>query len=94
VTADYASFGCSDRTGIETAAALRAPVFMTHARARALWDIPRSRATTRYVDGLENPSEAFHNTATWQVRDGLTDEEITKVLGGNALRALAEIWPA
>ena len=31
----------SDRTGIETAAASRAPVFMTHAGARALWDIPR-----------------------------------------------------
>ena len=47
-----------------------------------------------YVDGLENPSEAFHNIAAWLVRDGLTDEEIIKVLGGNALRALAEIWPA
>ena len=31
----------SDRTGIETAAASRAPVLMTHAGARALWDIPR-----------------------------------------------------
>jgi hypothetical protein len=43
---------------------------------------------------LENPSEAFHNIAAWLVRDGLTDEEITKVLGGNAVRALAQIWPA
>jgi membrane dipeptidase len=168
----------SDRTGIETAAASRAPVFMTHAGARALWDIPRLKSddalravadsggvigisaaphttishqhTTHtiasvmdhfhycadlvgldhvafgpdtlygdhvglhrtfagllgqstagapdhpvvdYVDGLENPTEAFHNIAAWLVRDGLTDEEIVKVLGGNVLRALAHIWP-
>ena len=169
----------SDRTGIETAAASRAPVFMTHAGARALWDIPRLKGddvlravadsggvigmsaaphttissehrthtiasvmdhfhycadlvgldhvgfgpdtlygdhvglhrtfagllgkaasagpehpVVEYVDGLENPSEAFHNIAAWLVRDGLSDEEIMKVLGGNALRALADIWPA
>jgi membrane dipeptidase len=169
----------SDQTGIETAAASRAPVLMTHAGARALWDIPRLKGddvlravadsggvigmsaaphttissqhrthtiasvmdhfhycadlvgldhvgfgpdtlygdhvglhrtfagllghqasagpdhpVVEYVDGLENPSEAFHNIAAWLVRDGLSDEEIIKVLGGNALRALADIWPA
>lgn len=168
----------SDRTGIETAAASSAPVLMTHAGARALWDIPRLKGddvlravadsggvigisaaphttisakhrthtiasvmdhfhycvdlvgldhvgfgpdtlygdhvglhrtfagllghpasagprhpVVEYVDGLENPSESFHNIAAWLVRDGLSDEEITKVLGGNALRALADIWP-
>jgi membrane dipeptidase len=31
----------NDRTGIEACAASSAPVFMTHAGARALWDIPR-----------------------------------------------------
>jgi membrane dipeptidase len=169
----------SDRTGIEAAAASRAPVLMTHAGARALWDIPRLKGddvlravadsggvigmsaaphttisaehrthtiasvmdhfhycadlvgldhvgfgpdtlygdhvglhrtfagllghpasagpqhpVVDYVDGLENPSEAFHNIAAWLVRDGLSDEEIIKVLGGNVLRALADIWPA
>jgi membrane dipeptidase len=47
-----------------------------------------------YVDGLENPSESFHNIAAWLVRDGLSDDEIVKVLGGNVLRALAGIWPS
>jgi membrane dipeptidase len=169
----------SDRTGIETAATSHTPVFMTHAGARALWDIPRLKGddvlravadsggvigisaaphttissqhrthtiasvmdhfhycvdlvgldhvgfgpdtlygdhvglhrtfagllghpasagpehpVVEYVDGLENPSEAFHNIAAWLVRDGLSDEEIVKVLGGNVLRALADIWPA
>jgi membrane dipeptidase len=168
----------SDRTGIETAAASRAPVLMTHAGARALWDIPRLKGddvlravaetggvigisaaphttisashrthsiasvmdhfhycadlvgldhvgfgpdtlygdhvglhstfagllghpasagpehpVVEYVDGLENPSESFHNIAAWLVRDGLSDEEIVKVLGGNTLRALAATWP-
>lgn len=45
-----------------------------------------------YVDGLENPTENFHNIAAWLVREGFTDEEIVKVLGGNALRALERIW--
>jgi membrane dipeptidase len=168
----------SDRTGIDTCAASDAPVFITHAGARAVWDIPRlkgddvlravadtggvigmsaaphttvSHAHPRhsiasvmdhfrycldlvgidavgfgpdtlygdhvglhttfagmlsleprpgapvpdrvpYVDGLENPTENFHNIAAWLVRDGFTDEEIAKVLGGNVLRALRAIW--
>jgi membrane dipeptidase len=169
----------SDRTGIDACAASDAPVFITHAGARAVWDIPRLKGddvlravadtggvigmsaaphttvshehprhsiasvmdhfrycldlvgidavgfgpdtlygdhvglhTTfagllsteprpgapvpdrvPYVDGLENPTESFHNIAAWLVRDGFTDEEITKVLGGNVLRALRLIWP-
>jgi membrane dipeptidase len=168
----------SDRTGIETADASEAPILVTHAGARALWDIPRLKSDdllravasrggvigmsaaphttvsaahprhaiasvmdhfhyiadlvgldhvgfgpdtlhgdhvglhttfTRllglapvssdhervpYVDGLENPAEGFHNIAAWLVRDGLTDEEIGKALGGNVLRALGAIWPS
>ncbi|WP_111719033.1 dipeptidase [Homoserinimonas sp. OAct 916] len=168
----------SDLTGIQTCAVSDRPVFMTHAGARAIWDIPRLKSDAAlkaiaetggvigmsaaphttiskahpkhsilsvmdhfmycldlvgidhvgfgpdtlygdhvglhttfagllnkdaiaagpehelvpYVDGLENPTENFHNIAAWLVREGFSDEEIIKVLGGNILRALEEIW--
>jgi membrane dipeptidase len=167
----------SDQTGIDAADASDSPIFITHAGARALWDIPRLKsddvlrsvaqgggvigmsaaphttisrahrehsilsvmdhfeycvelvgidhvafgpdtlygdhvglhttfssllgkaaATTveyprvAYVDGLENPTESFHNIAAWLVTHGYSDDEIVKVLGGNILRALGEIW--
>ena len=45
-----------------------------------------------YVDGLENPTENFTNICTWLVREGLSDDDIRAVLGGNIMRALGEIW--
>lgn len=169
----------SDRTGLETCRASARPVLMTHAGARALWDIPRlksddvlravadtggvigisaaphttiSRAHPRHsiasaldhfrycvelvgvdhvgfgpdtlygdhvglhttfatllggpaggpaapdheqvpwVEGLENPTECFHHLAAHLVDEGWSDEDVTKMLGGNVLRALREIW--
>jgi membrane dipeptidase len=167
----------SDRTGIDAADASDAPIFITHAGARALWDIPRLKsddalravaagggvvgmsaaphttisrehtthsilsvmdhfeycaelvgidhvafgpdtlygdhvglhttfagllgraaATTEdhprvaYVDGLENPTESFHNISAELVSRGYSDEDIVKVLGGNIVRALEQIW--
>jgi membrane dipeptidase len=45
-----------------------------------------------YVDGLENPTENFANICGWMVRQGFSDGEIRAVLGGNILRALADVW--
>ena len=45
-----------------------------------------------YVDGLENPGECFHNLTGWLVTHGYGDDDIRKVIGGNALRVLGEIW--
>ena len=44
-----------------------------------------------YVDGLENPSE-FPNIVRWLVKNGYSDEEIKKVIGGNVLRVLRRVW--
>ena len=50
-----------------------------------------SRRST-YVDGLENPAECFYNIIGWLVQHGYSDDEIRKVVGGNILRVLEEVW--
>ncbi|OZM77975.1 dipeptidase [Pseudonocardia sp. MH-G8] len=45
-----------------------------------------------YVAGLENPTECFPNIIGWLVKHGYSDEDITKVIGGNIMRVLQEIW--
>ncbi|MEM3871682.1 MAG: membrane dipeptidase [Nitrososphaeria archaeon] len=44
-----------------------------------------------FVDGLENPSE-FGNVVRWLIKNGYSDQEIEKVVGGNILRVLKEVW--
>jgi len=43
-----------------------------------------------YVRGLENPSD-FHNIPRWLVKNGYSDEEIIKIIGGNGLRLLKAV---
>jgi membrane dipeptidase len=45
-----------------------------------------------FVDGIENPAEEFHNITGWLVAHDYSDDEITKVLGGNILRVLEQVW--
>lgn len=45
-----------------------------------------------YVKGLENPTEGSYNIVRWLVKEGYSDEDIVKVMGGNALRVLKEVW--
>lgn len=45
-----------------------------------------------YVRGMDNPTEASHNIIRWLVKNGYSDTEIQKVMGGNTLRALKAIW--
>jgi membrane dipeptidase len=44
-----------------------------------------------YVEGLENLSE-FPNVIRWLVGHKYPDDQIEKLVGGNALRALAAAW--
>lgn len=45
-----------------------------------------------YVRGMENPTECLQNVARWMVKNGYSDEEIAKILGGNVMRLLKEVW--
>lgn len=45
-----------------------------------------------YVEGLENPTEASWNIVRWLIKHDYSDEDMRKVLGGNTLRVLREVW--
>jgi len=45
-----------------------------------------------YVEGLENPGEAFPNIVRWLVTHGYSDEDIAKAIGGNVFRVLKQVW--
>ncbi|GEM88007.1 dipeptidase [Meiothermus granaticius] len=71
-------------------------VGLHHTLSEAL-SIAASRGTLEYpqvewVDGLESPAEAFPNIVRWLVKHGYSDSDIAKVVGGNILRVLQEVW--
>jgi membrane dipeptidase len=45
-----------------------------------------------YVAGLENPGEAMLNIVRWLVKHGYPTADIAKVIGGNAMRVLEQVW--
>ena len=68
----------NDRTGIETCEASTAPVFMTHAGARALWDIPRLKGddalrAVAATGGVIGMSAAPHTTISYAHREHSID---------------------
>src|SRR5690606_38800494 len=48
--------------------------------------------TVEYVDGIENPAEAFPNVVRCLVTSGYSDDEIAYVIRGNVLRVRDELW--
>jgi len=45
-----------------------------------------------YVKGIENSTEASKNILRFLIKAGYSDEDIGKVIGGNILRVLKEVW--
>jgi membrane dipeptidase len=71
-------------------------VALHHAFARQL-SIRSAHGTAdfqevEFVDGIENPAEGFPNIVRWLVKHDYSDEDIGKVLGGNIMRVLKEVW--
>jgi membrane dipeptidase len=61
------------------------------------WDrggrpMPQLQEEPPYVAGLENPAETFRNITAWLVVHEFSDEDIQKVIGGNILRVLRQVW--
>lgn len=68
----------NDRTGLETCEASAKPVFMTHAGARALWDIPRLKRdpvlrAIAETGGVVGISAAPHTTISYDHREHSLD---------------------
>jgi membrane dipeptidase len=45
-----------------------------------------------FVDGIENPGEAFPNIVRWLVKHDYSDGDIAKAIGENVMRVLGEAW--
>ncbi len=60
--------------------------------SKATQDPDMAYEPVEYVQGLENPTEASHNILRYLVKAGYSDEDIIKVMGGNTLRVLREVW--
>jgi membrane dipeptidase len=45
-----------------------------------------------YVRGMENPTECLKNITRWLIKHGYSESEIAKVIGGNALQLLKQVW--
>jgi membrane dipeptidase len=85
---DHVAFGpdtlFGDHVGLHDAFAAHLSIAEAHGHV----EHPR----VAYVEGLENPAECYWNIASWLVSRDYSDEEIVKVLGGNVIRVLEEVW--
>ncbi|GAA2017843.1 membrane dipeptidase [Pseudokineococcus marinus] len=85
---DHVSFGpdtlFGDHVGLHDAFTANLSISQAHGHV----DHPR----VEYVDGLENPAEGMGNIIGWLVQHGYSDDEVRKVVGGNTLRVLEQVW--
>ncbi len=89
---DHVSFGpdtvYGDHVGLHSTYSSNLSIQQSRARGGETPSFER----VEYVRGFENPSECSKNIPRWLVKHGYPDEQIIKVIGGNALRVLREVW--
>jgi membrane dipeptidase len=61
--------------------------FYTALGHRPAWTAP-PHEPVEWVAGMENPGEAVRNATAWLVEHGWADDDIAKLVGGNAMRVL------
>jgi membrane dipeptidase len=87
---------CIDLLGIEHVTFGPDTVYGDHVGLYSVWPGRPAAASADqdvpYVQGLENPTECFHNIVRWLVKHAYSDDDIRAVIGGNTLRAVKEIW--
>jgi len=85
---DHVTFGPDTLYGDHVALHHAFRAHLSISQAHGTVDYPE----VEYVKGMENPSECFPNITRWLVKHGYSDEDIVKVIGGNTLRVLREVW--
>lgn len=86
---DFVAFGpdtlYGDHVALHHAFAQHLSIQSAHEGSAHFEEVP-------YVKGLENPTEASLNIVRWLVKHNYSDGDIAKVLGGNVIRVLKEVW--
>ena len=66
--------------------------FAAHLSTKGTQGDTSSFKEVEYVKGIENPTKAYKNILRYLVKAGYSDEDIEKVIGGNVIRVLKEVW--
>jgi len=84
---DHIAFGPDTMYGDHVAFhyALGASLSMDKAFGKTMREVP-------YVKGMENPTECSWNVIRWLVKHDYSDANIAKVIGGNIISVLQQVW--
>jgi membrane dipeptidase len=91
---DHVGFGLDtlygDHVGLHDTYSAALSIKESQSSAAASENPPHEKV--EYVKGVENPTESSFNVVRWLVKNGYSDEDIAKAVGGNAIRLLGEVW--